>query len=240
MTTDLAVAEEISVAEEIAVAEEGATEATEAVTEFATARVSRRARAHLTLVAPLSPDRASRGTFVLIITGILALALLAMLVINTSLAQGSFTVQALRGELQGLQEQEQALLEEVAAASAPIALEYRARELGMVPSTTPVFISVPEGRVLGKPRPAPGTTSQSSVRIAATPEFTTDISTLPTTFAAAGGYAAEAGTLTSSASGEDSLSQELPPRSLVAPDQPLVVTSEIGPDDQLTAEPVAD
>lgn len=218
---------------------EAVAETPEAVTEFATPRVSKRTRAHLTLVAPLSPDRASRGTFVLIITAILALALVAMLVINTSLAQGSFTVQALRGEFQALQEQEQALLEEVAAASAPIALEYRARELGMVPSSTPVFISVPDGQVLGKPRPAPGIASRTTARITATSTFTTDVSSLPTTFADAKGYASSPGTM-SGRSGEDELWQELPPRSLVAPDQPLVIATDAGPDDQLMAEPVTD
>lgn len=209
------------------------------VTEFVTPRVSKRTRAHLTLVAPLSPDRASRGTFVMIITAILALALVAMLVINTSLAQGSFTVQSLRGEFQVLQQQEQALLEEVAAASAPIALEYRARELGMVPTSTPVFISVPDGLVLGKPRPAPGIASQTTARITATSRLTTDLSSLPMTFADARGYAAVLGT-TTGRSGEDDLWQELPPRSLVAPDQPLVVATDTGPDDQLMAEPVVD
>lgn len=198
-----------------------------------------RAHAHLSLVAPLSPDRASRGTFVLIVTAILAFALIAMLVINTSLAQGSFTVQALRGEFQALQENEQALLEEVAAASAPIALEYRARELGMVPSSTPVFISVPGGQVLGKPRPAPGIASRTTARIATNATFTTDVSSLPTTFAGSRGIAVEGGA-PSPRSGEDALWQELPPRSLVAPDQPLVVVSDSGPDDQLMAEPVVD
>jgi hypothetical protein len=209
------------------------------VTALAAPSVSKRTRAHLTLVAPLSPDRASRGTFVMIITAVLALALVAMLVINTSLAQGSFTVQSLRGEFQALQQQEQALLEEVAAASAPIALEYRARELGMVPSSTPVFISVPDGLVLGKPRPAPGASSRTTARITATSTLTTDLSSLPTTFADAKGYAAVPGT-TTSRSGEDDLWQELPPRSLVAPDQPLVVATDTGPDDQLMAEPVVD
>jgi hypothetical protein len=220
---------------EVAVAEAPVAEAPEAVTEFATPRVSKRTRAHLTLVAPLSPDRASRGTFVLIVTGILALALLTMLVINTSLAQGSFTVQTLRGEFQALQEQEQALLEEVAAASAPIALEYQARELGMVPSSTPVFISVPDGRVLGKPRPAPGVASRTTARITATSTFSTDVANLPTTFAEAKGYGA-AGNAVVAGSGEDELWKDLPPRALVAPDQPLVVVSESGPDDQLSAE----
>jgi len=214
-------------------------ETTESVTEFATPRVSRRARAraHLTLVAPLSPDRASRGTFVVIVTAILALALLAMLVINTSLAQGSFTVQALRAEYQDLQEQEQALLEEVSASSAPIALEYRARELGMVPSMTPVFVRVPDGRVLGKPRPAPGIASQTTARITATSDLTTDLAALPTTFADAKGYTTP-GTASPTTSGEDLLWQELAPRTLLIPGQPLIVDTVVGPDDQLSAEPV--
>jgi len=59
------------------------------------------------------------------------------------------------------------------------------------------------------------------------------------TFADARGYAAVLGT-TTGRSGEDVLWQELPPRSLVAPDQPLVVATDTGPDDQLMAEPVAD
>lgn len=211
--------------------------APEVTADPSSTRVRMRTRAHLTLVAPLSPDRASRGTFVVIITGILALALLVMLVINTSLAQGSFTVQELRGERQALQEQEQALLEEVAAASAPIALEYRARELGMVPSLTPVFIGVPDGRVLGKPRPAPGSASQTTARITATSDFTTDISTLPMTFADANGYAASDAS-GAKATGEDALWQELPPPSLIVPGQSLAVIEDFGPDGQLSAEPV--
>lgn len=197
----------------------------------------KRYRAHLTLVAPLSPDRASRSTFVVIVTGILALALLVMLIINTSLAQGSFTVQALRAEYQALQEQEQVLLEEVAAASAPIALEYRARELGMVPSMTSVFISVPDGRVLGKPRPAPGSASQTTARITASASFTTDISALPMTIADARGYA-DPGQVRSALSGEDALWRELPPSSLMVPGQALLAQEESGPDAQLTAEPM--
>ena len=49
----------------------------------------------------------------------------------------------------------------MAAAAAPESLEQRARALGMVPSQTPVFLSVPSGKVLGKPKPAPGGTGSS-------------------------------------------------------------------------------
>ena len=84
--------------------------------------------------------------------------MVVMLVINTSLAQGAFTISALRAERATLTQQEQTLAETVAAAAAPESLEQRARALGMVPSQTPVFLSVPSGKVLGKPKPAPGGT----------------------------------------------------------------------------------
>lgn len=205
------------------------------VTEFATPRVRRNRRMQLTLVAPLRPERASRGTFVLVLVGVLGLALLGMLVINTSLAQGSFAVQALKGQHQALLEQEQALLEEVAAAGAPIGLEYRARQLGMVASQTPVFITVPDGRVLGKVRPAPGSASQTAARITAPEGFTAAISELPTTLAASQGLPQAQAALT----GEDMLWRELAPASLRIPGAPLVASAEVGIDDQLMGELVA-
>lgn len=205
------------------------------VTEFATPRVRRHRRMQLTLVAPLQPERASRGTFVLLLVGVLGLALLGMLVINTSLAQGSFAVQTLKGQHQALLEQEQALLEEVAAAGAPIGLEYRARQLGMVASQTPVFITVPDGRVLGKVRPAPGSASQTAARITAPEGFTAAISELPTTFAASQGLPQAQAVLT----GEDVLWRELAPTFLRIPGTPLVASAVVGADDQLVGELVA-
>lgn len=114
----------------------------------------RAARPQLRIVAPLRAQTASRGVFITIIALLLAVGMVVMLVINTQLASGAFTVSTLQQEKAALEEQAAMLTEEVAAAAAPDALETAARGLGMVPSETPVFIRVPDGTVLGKPRPA--------------------------------------------------------------------------------------
>jgi len=130
-------------------------------TEYATrgARGLRAARPHLRMVSPLRPERASRGVFALVVTGLLVVGMVVILVINTSLAQGAFTVSELQAERAVLTQQEQTLAELVAAAAAPEALEQSARALGMVPSENPVFLRLPGGRVLGKPKAAGGATS---------------------------------------------------------------------------------
>ena len=130
-------------------------------TEYATrgARGRRSSRPHLRMVTPLRPERASRGMFALIVTGLLGVGMVVILVINTSLAQGAFTVSELQGQQSTLTQREQALRQEVVAAAAPDKLEQQARDLGMVPSENPVFLDVSTGKVLGKPRPAGGARS---------------------------------------------------------------------------------
>lgn len=130
-------------------------------TEYATrgARGHRASRPQLRIVSPLRQERASRGVFALVVVGMLIVGMLVILVINTSLAQGAFTVSELQGQQTALAQQEQALSQAVAAAAAPDVLERSARAMGMVPSQTPVFLKVPSGRVLGKATAAPGGTA---------------------------------------------------------------------------------
>ena len=146
----------------------GTAEPTEG-TEYATrgARAHKSARPHLRMVSPLRPERASRGLFALIVTGLLGIGMVLILVINTSLAQGAFTVSELKAEQAVLAQQEQTLAEAVAAAAAPENLEQQARAMGMVPTDTPVFLSVPSGEVIGNPKPAAG--ARSSVPRLLTP-----------------------------------------------------------------------
>lgn len=134
-------------------------------TEYATrgARAGRNSRPHLRMVTPLRPERASRGVFALVVVGMLIVGMVVILVINTSLAQGAFTVSELERQQTTLSQQEQALAQSVAAAAAPDVLEKAARAMGMVPSETPVFVKVPSGKVLGKPKAAPGGTSSAPV-----------------------------------------------------------------------------
>ena len=94
-------------------------------TEYATrgARGARSARPHLRMVSPLRPERASRGVFALVVTGLLGVGMVLILVINTSLAQGAFTISELQAQQSTLTQQEQTLAEAVAAAAAPESLE---------------------------------------------------------------------------------------------------------------------
>ena len=96
----------------------------------------RSARPHLRMVSPLRAERASRGVFALVVSGLLVVGMIGILVINTSLAQGAFTISELQAEQATLTQQEQTLAEQVAGAAAPESLEQRARAIGMVPSET--------------------------------------------------------------------------------------------------------
>lgn len=136
-------------------------------TEYATKGVRRKGRHHLKVVAPLRPERASRGVFALVVTGVLGLGLVGMLLINTTVAQGAYTLSELKGQQQELNQALATLTEQVEAAGAPAILEANARALGMVPSETPVFIEVPDGRILGKPKAAPG--QVNGIPVLATP-----------------------------------------------------------------------
>jgi len=130
-------------------------------TEYATrgARKHRLSRPHLRMVSPLRAERASRGMFALIVTGLLIVGMVVILVINTTIAQGAFTVSELQAQQATLTQQEQELSRSIAAAAAPEALEQKARAMGMVPSESPVFLN-PDGSIVGKPKVAGGNTSQ--------------------------------------------------------------------------------
>jgi len=80
-----------------------------------------------------------------------------MLIVNTMLASGAFTVSQLQAEKALLLEQEQQLAEKVAIASSPLLLEELARAFGMVPQNAPAFLDLATGAIVGNavPQPAP-------------------------------------------------------------------------------------
>ena len=125
-------------------------------TEYATrgARARKGQEPSLRVVAPPRAERASRGLFLLVIVTLLAAGFLTNLLINTSMAQGAFRIGDLQREATKLSETQAVLREQVAALSAPTVLEAKARSLGMVPTDSPVFLSVPDGKVIGQPAPA--------------------------------------------------------------------------------------
>ncbi|MCZ7460876.1 septum formation initiator family protein [Streptomyces sp. WMMC940] len=114
---------------------------------------------------PSGPSTAARTPFVLLVVVLLGGGLITLLLLNTSLNEGSFRLSELRKKTTELTDQEQALQRDVDERSAPDALERRARELGMVPGGNPAFLD-PDGTVRGVPKRA--TADPSAVRPTAT------------------------------------------------------------------------
>jgi len=103
-------------------------------------------------VVPNRASRPARAPFVLLIAGLLTLGLVTLLLLNTALAEGSFTLSKLQREQVALTDRAQALEQGLARAKAPQRLAERARALGMVPTENPVFLNTPDGRILGEPK----------------------------------------------------------------------------------------
>ncbi|WP_306321283.1 MULTISPECIES: septum formation initiator family protein [unclassified Streptomyces] len=112
--------------------------------------------ARLARFLPLGPSggtQAARTPFVLLVVLLLGGGLITLLMLNSSLNEGSFQVTKLKKQTTELTDDEQQLQREVDAYSAPDALLRRARGLGMVPGGDPAFLD-PNGTVKGRPSPA--------------------------------------------------------------------------------------
>lgn len=106
--------------------------------------------AQLARLLPAGPSRAARTPFVLLMVLLLGGGLITLLMLNSSLNEGSFRLRELKLETTELTDEEQALQRDVDAHAAPDALQRRARELGMVPGGDPAFLD-PDGTVRGVP-----------------------------------------------------------------------------------------
>ncbi|MEN8653268.1 septum formation initiator [Streptomyces sp. 21So2-11] len=109
--------------------------------------------ARLSQLMPSGPSTAARTPFVLLVVLLLGGGLITLLLLNSSLNEGSFRLSELKKRTTELTDEEQALQRDVNDRYAPDALERRARELGMVPGGSPVFLN-PDGTVRGVPTEA--------------------------------------------------------------------------------------
>ncbi|MFE0103836.1 cell division protein FtsL [Streptomyces sp. NPDC059009] len=106
--------------------------------------------AKLARLLPSGPSQAARTPFVLLVVLLLGGGLITLLMLNSSLNEGSFQLSKLKKETTELTEEQQELQREVDDFSAPDALQRRAGELGMVPGGDPAFLD-PDGTVRGVP-----------------------------------------------------------------------------------------
>ena len=114
-----------------------------------TSRVAQRStRAALRIVADASAGKqADRRFFALFITALGASFLMALLFINTLLAQDAFELSKLQADLKLSSDQYEAVSHEIERFSSPAVLANQAKKLGMSPSETPTFLNldVPRG-----------------------------------------------------------------------------------------------
>lgn len=130
--------------------------------------------------AGLGARRASRGPFVLLVGLLLSAGLIGLLLLNTALGQGSFTVHDLSRQADQLDDQAQALQRQLARAESPAQLAGRARALGMVPSENPAFVRAGDGKVLGVPKPGQAPPASTTPKTTA-PKTTAPKTTAPKT-----------------------------------------------------------
>jgi hypothetical protein len=96
--------------------------------------------------------RSPRMPFILLLVGLLGGALVCLLVISTTLAQGAFRITNLQEQNANLARQEQTLTNEVAQAGNPAVIAREAELLGMRPNPRLGFIDLKTGKIVtGKP-----------------------------------------------------------------------------------------
>lgn len=112
------------------------------------ARPARPARPASRPLARTSLPRQKRAPFILLLVGLLGGALVSLLVISTTLAQGSYRITSLQQQNASLAKQEQLLIQQVAQASSPAEIAQEAEDLGMRPNPALQFINLKTGKVV--------------------------------------------------------------------------------------------
>jgi hypothetical protein len=113
-----------------------------------TSRVAQKStRAALRIVADVSAgNQATSRSYALFITAIGVVFLLALLFINTLLAQDAFELSKLQADLKLSSDQYEAVTREIERISSPAVLSVEAQKLGMKPSLTPTFLNLDVSR----------------------------------------------------------------------------------------------
>jgi len=102
-------------------------------------------------LVPQRRSQAAKTPFAVVLVVLLVGGLLGLLLLNTLVAQDSFRLHDLSTQSRQLQLREQQLAGQVEDAQAPSRLAAQANRMGMVPGGAPVFLRLPDGRVLGTP-----------------------------------------------------------------------------------------
>ena len=97
---------------------------------------------------PRPRPRHPRAPFILLLVGLLGGALISLLVISTTLAQGSFQITNLQQQNTNLARQEQLLSQQVAQAESPAEIAQEAEQFGMQQNPNLRFINLKTGKIV--------------------------------------------------------------------------------------------
>ena len=135
----------------------------------------------LKVVAP--PQVQGNGLFLALCVTLLLGGFVGVLMLNTAMAKGSYTMRDLQRRSDALTDTQDALRHTIDGVSGPGPLAQRARALGMVPAASPAFLRLSDGKVLGVAKKAKDDSTFSVVTESKAPTRSTAVATptAPTT-----------------------------------------------------------
>jgi len=131
----------------------------------------------LRVVSP--PELRGNGLFLAVCVTLLLGGFVGVLMLNTAMAKGSYTMRDLQQRSDELADTQDALQHTIDGLSGPGPLAQRARALGMVPAATPAFLRLSDGKVLGVARKAKQDSTFSVVTESTPPTRSTPVATVP-------------------------------------------------------------
>ncbi|MCU1564349.1 MAG: hypothetical protein JWN05_2728 [Arthrobacter sp.] len=182
---------------------------------------ARKARTPLSLVR--SAPRKRRAPFVVFCFGLLAVALMVVLVLNISVSSAQYQLVHLRSEQSTLTKQNQDLTQQVQNFDAPQNLAARATELGMVASTGKGQIDLSTLSVTGNAKPA--VKGDAAGAVIAAPAVAGQLTVVPPAAAnepLANRKLAESVPATAAAAAVEAAAEAVPPAAAVVPAAPAV------------------
>ncbi|WP_173923869.1 hypothetical protein [Agromyces sp. Marseille-P2726] len=97
-----------------------------------------------------------RLVYAIVALGGVAVIVVAQLLLSIAVAQGAYEIDGYQLRQAVLAREEQKLSEDLDRVQSPQYLAMNAEALGMVPNTSPVYLRLSDGAVLGEPTPATG------------------------------------------------------------------------------------
>jgi hypothetical protein len=110
-------------------------------------------------VAPPAPISAPRAPFIAVVLLLVVAGVIGILLINTRTNENTFKLSRLQDQQAALDNQQQNLENQIAGYESTGNLDAAARRLGLVKADTPAYIRLPDGRVIGVPKPGEGPTA---------------------------------------------------------------------------------